>query len=214
MSTLSDTVDLLAVTSDAHDRALAALEDPESGALAAVAWCSGHLVGADCVLYAAAQRHTKNGRQRVRALRAVDHALQQALCRLDRRVTGDVHLVGVPVGTVAQQVRERLLVHADAERRLVASLQAVLGPEEQQALAEALRAATLDAPTRPHPHTRHTPLSSLVARIDAAVDRVRDTMDNRVVPTGRPARAARPCGRWGSYLMGVPYPEDEQARPR
>lgn len=212
MSTLHDTVDLLAVTSEPHDRALTALEKPGSDALAAVAWMSGHLVAADCVLYAAAQRHAKNGRKRVHALRAVDHALQQALCRLDRRLTGDVHLVDVPVATVAQQVREGLLAHADGERRLVTSLQAVLDPAEQRALAEALLAATLDAPSRPHPHTRHSPLSSLVARIDAAVDRVRDTMDNRVVPTGRPTRGARPSGRWGCYLMGVPYPEDEQAR--
>lgn len=212
MSTLADTVDLLAVTTGPHDRTLAALEDPSSGALAAVAWCSGHLVAADCVLYAAAQRHAKNGRNRVRALRAVDHALQQALCRLDRRLTGDVHLVDVPVETIAQQVKELLRTHADGERRLVASLQAVLGPAEQQELAETLLAATLDAPSRPHPHTRHSPLSSLVARVDAAVDRARDTMDNRVVPTGRPARRARPSGRWGCYLMGVPYPGDEQRR--
>jgi hypothetical protein len=212
MSTLPDTVDLLAVTTGPHDRTLAALEDPDSGALAAVAWCSGHLAGADCVLYRAAQRHAKNGRQRVRALRAVDHALQQALCRLDRRLTGDVHLVGVPVEAIAQQVKELLRAHADGERRLVGSLQAALGPAEQQELAEALLAATLDAPSRPHPHTRHTPLSSLVARIDAAVDRVRDTMDNRVVPTGHPPRGARPSGRWACYLMGVPYPQDEQVR--
>ena len=209
MTTLQDTADLLAVATDPHDRALAALDDPGTGALAAVAWLSGHLVGADCVLYTAAERHTRNGRQRVRDLRAVDHALQQALCRLDRRMTGDVHLVDVPVADVAQQVRDRLLVHADAERRLVASLRAVLGPAEQQALAEALRAATLDAPSRPHPHTRHTPLSPLVARVDAVVDRVRDTLDNRVVPTGRPPAAARASGRWSCYLMGVPYPQDE-----
>ena len=212
MSTLPDTVDLLAVVTEPHERALAALEDPGSGPLAAVAWCSGHLVAADCVLYGAAQRHARNGRQRVRALRAVDHALQQALCRLDRRLTGDVHLVDVPVSVIAQQVRERLLAHAEGERRLIASLQAVLGPAEQQELAEALSTVTLDAPTRPHPHTRHTPASSLVARIDAVVDRVRDTLDNRVVPTGRPPRAARASGRWGCYLMGVPYPEDEKTR--
>lgn len=212
MSTLSDT-DLLAVVTEPHDRALTALEDPESGALAAVAWCSGHLVGVDRVLYAAAQRHTRNGRQRVHALRALDHALQQALCRLDRRLTGDVHLVDVPVATIAQEVRGLLSAHAEGEQRLVASLQAVLDPAEQQELAQALLAATLDAPSRPHPHTRHTPLSSLVARIDAVVDRVRDTMDNRVVPTGRPPRGARPSGRWACYLMGVRYPQDERSRP-
>jgi hypothetical protein len=209
MSTEVQKVDLLRAIDAAHDQALAALEDPERTGCVAVAHCSAHLAAVDCVLYAAARRRVRDGRLRVRSARSADRALQQAVCRLDRRLTGDVHLGDVPLEDLARQVEERLLVHADVERRLVGSLQVLLGPDEQQALADALDRAATSAPTRPHPHTRHTPLASLVARLDAGVDRVRDVMDNRVVATGRSARAARRPGRWGCYLMGVPYPERE-----
>lgn len=199
-------VDLLAVVDEPHDLVLAALEDPEVGGLSAVTWCSEHLVAADRVLYRAAQRHVPDAKRRVHAARAADHALQQALCRLDRRLTGDVHLSVRTVDALAEQVRERLQVHAQAERRLVAALVEALAPGEQQELAHRLAAATTAAPTRPHPHTRHTPLSALVARVDAVVDRARDVLDNRTVPSDRRVRGARVPGRWGCYLMGAPFP--------
>lgn len=210
MSTDVQKVDLRSAVDTAHDHVLAELADPARTGWAAVARCSAHLAAADCVLYRAARRRVRDGRLRVRSARAADRALQQALCRLDRRLTGDVHLAGVPLEDLAGQVRERLRAHAELERSLACSLQVVLAPEERQALVDALQRAATSAPTRPHPHTRHTPLASLVARLDAGVDRVRDVMDNRVVATGRAVRPARPAGRWGSYLMGVPYPERER----
>jgi hypothetical protein len=209
-----DTTDLLAAASDPHTHALQALDDGEAEALVAVGWCSAHLAAADCVLYSAVQRRIPNGRRQVRAARSGDRALQQALCRLDRRLTGAVHLVDVPVAHLAEQVRERLLAHADTERHLVQSLQAVLDPGEQQQLVRSLIDATSCAPTRPHPHLRHTPLAALVARVGAAVDRARDVLDNRVAPTGAPPVSARPAGRWGCYLMGVPSPQREQVGSR
>lgn len=196
---------------DPHARALAALERPEPDALAAIAWCSAHLAAADCVLYARAERHVRNGRQRVRGARAIDHTLQQALCRLDRRLTGDVHLAEVTVDDLVHELRKRLLLHVDSERRLVQSLEVVLDRGAQEELADRLREATAVAPSRPHPHTRHTRLAPLLARVDAGVDRVRDVMDNRVVPTARPPRTPRRAGRWGCYLMGTPYPEKERS---
>lgn len=211
---LRNSTPLLSAVDEPHTRALAALESPDGDALAAVAWCSAHLAAADCVLYAWARRHVRNGRQRVRAARAVDHALQRSLCRLDRRLTGDVHLVDVTVDDLVCEVRGRLLLHVDSERRLVESLQAVLDQSLQEELADRLREATADAPSRPHPHTRHTPLAPLLARIDAGVDRVRDVMDNRVVPTAHPPRTPRRAGRWGCYLMGTPYPETDRSRSR
>jgi hypothetical protein len=213
MSTAPDlAVDLLAVVSEPHSHALAALDEPEGEGLAAVAWCSAHLVAADRVLYAAVRKSVPRGRRELRAVRAVDHALQHAVFRLDRRLTGAVHLVALPVAVFAADVRTALRAHADAERRLVELLQERLSPQEQQALADALPAAMADAPTRPHPHTRHTPLAGLVARVDAGVDRVRDVLDNRVAPLGRRRRPARPMGRWGAYLTGTPYPEEPQPR--
>ncbi|MEX2289451.1 MAG: hemerythrin domain-containing protein [Mycobacteriales bacterium] len=206
-------VDLLAVSSEPHDRALAALED-RVGPLAAVAWCSAHLAATDRVLYAAGKRRLPGGRGRVNALRAVDRSLQQALCRLDRRLTGDVHVADVPIATLADEVRDRLRQHAEAERELVEALSTALTAPEREKLAHRLARAMATAPSRPHPHNRHTPLSTLLCWADALVDRVRDAMDNRVDPTGRPARVVRPPGRWGCYLMGTPYPTDAVAADR
>lgn len=206
-------LDLLAVVEEPHDLVLAALEDPQVGGLSAVTWCSEHLVAADQVLYVAAQRRLVDGRRRVRALRAADHLLQQALCRLDRRLTGDVHLSVRSVDALAAQVRERLQGHAEAERQLVAALAGELALREQRELADRLAEATATAPTRPHPHTRHTPLAALVARVDAAVDRARDVLDSRTVPADRRVRHAREPGRWGCYLMGAPFPRTTQDEP-
>lgn len=210
---MTDAIELRAAAGDPHQRALAALEDPEHGSHAAVAWCSAHLCAADSVLYAAAQRRLPDGRTRVAALRVLDHRLQQALCLLDRRVTGDVHLAGLAVETYAQAVRVQLQAHAEAEDRMVEQLVAQLSPSDQAELSGRLGKAMQNAPTRPHPYTRHTPLSRLIARLDATVDRVRDVLDNRVVPT--PQRPRIPCvpGRWGSYLMAQPYPSVKQQLP-
>lgn len=210
----TDVPDLLTVSSETHTRVLTALDDPEHDGLVAVAWCSAHLAAVDQVLYAALQRLVPGGaRDELHLMRLLDHRLQQAVCRLDRRLTGDAHLVNVSFQRLADDVRDALLAHADQEARLVRVLQALLTPAEQWELAEALPAATVAAPTRPHPHTPHTPLAGLVARIDAGVDRIRDVMDNRVPQLGRRTRPARPMSRWGAYFTGSPYPQEPTALP-
>lgn len=214
MSNGSRELSLRAAVTEPHDRALGALDDAAPDAPVAVAWCSAHLAAADHVLYAAVQRHVPDGRRRVRGARQIDHAFQQAVCRLDRRLTGDLHLSDVPVEVLVDQVRKLLQAHTEAEHELVLDLEALLDRREQQELAASLSAATGDGPTRPHPHTRHTPASGLVAWVDAAVDRARDAMDNRVVSVGRRQRATRPVGRWGSYLLGTPYPTDADTQQR
>lgn len=207
--------DLVSVVAEPHTRARAALQEPQQGSLPAVAWCSAHLTAVDTVLYKAVRRQLpRSAREHLRAACRADHALQQAVYRLDRRITGDIHLVHLPVERLAAEVGHALNAHVVAEERVVARLQALLSAQEQQELADALAAATAEAPTRPHPHTRHTPLARLVARVDAGVDRVRDVLDNRVAPLGRRTRPARPMGRWGAYLTGTPYPEEPQVMTR
>jgi hypothetical protein len=207
-----DTTDLRSSVEVPHHLALDGLGGRDRDRLAAVAWCSAHLAAADRVLYAAAERHLPDGPRRVRALRAVDHFVQQAVCRLDRGLTGDAHLCQLPVEALAEEARRALREHADAERPLVDELMTVLDRAEQERLARRLAAAMRRAPTRPHPHTPHTPLSGLVGYVDAGVDRLRDLMDNRVVPTPHATRPARAPGRWASYLMGAPYPRPDAPR--
>ena len=56
-----DARDLPSAVLAPHDLALAALKDPDPGPLAAVAWCSAHLVAVHRVLYAAARRRLPDG---------------------------------------------------------------------------------------------------------------------------------------------------------
>ena len=200
------TEDLPTAACAPHEMAFAALDDAEGSAFAAVAWCSAHLVAAHRVLYAEAAKRLPDGARRVRAQRAVDHRLEQAVCRLDRKLTGDTHLCATSVTELAEDVRGVLSEHAAGEAELVADLIGVLDDEEQEQLATRLARAMRCAPTRPHPHTRRLPLGALVSRLDACIDRARDLMDNRLAPTPYAARAPRTPGRWGCYLMGTPYP--------
>lgn len=207
--------DLPALVNQPHDRALAALQDGAVDPLAALAWCCTHLAATDGVLYPSVQRHVPDGRRRVHEARADDHLLQQTLCRLERRLTGAVRHDTLPVSALLHEARVALRVHVENEAEMLELLVPLLEQDEQQQLATRLTAATAAGPTRPHPHTRHTPLSPLLARIDAAVDRVRDVMDNRQALAGRPPRPALTPGRWACYAMGMPYPPAERpARQR
>lgn len=208
-----DADDLPTAACAPHEMAFAALDDSEGGASAAVAWCSAHLVATQRVLYTAAARRLPDGTRRTRVQRAVDHRLLQAVCRLDHKLTGDAQLSSVSVAALGDEVRALLKEHAQAEDRLVAELMTVLDAQEQQQLAQRLAKAMRCAPTRPHPHSGHLPLGALVARLDACVDRIRDLMDNRVVPTPQALRSARVPGRWACYLMGTPYPVVTETTP-
>jgi hypothetical protein len=212
MSThIHGSAELARTAAEPHDVVLQALDaDP----LTAVAWTSAHLVAVDQVLYGAMRRHVPRARTRLRLVRQVDRDLQRAVCRLDRRLTGDHHLAELPVEQLAHEVRTCLHEHAQVESTVLDALVDELSEDHLQRLTLRLNDVMATAPTRPHPHTRHTPLSGLVARIDAEVDRARDLMDNRVVDTGRPRRAVRPLGRWGAYLTGTPYASSGADRPR
>ncbi len=208
----TDDRDLSSLAARAHEHVVTALEEPEQQGPAGVAWCSAHLGAVDAVLHAEAHRRVPQARDRLRAARDADRVLQHALGRLDRRLTGDTHLDHVPVERVVGEVLSALDAHARTEERLLEPLVAALSVEERGELAERLEAATVDAPTRPHPHVPHTPFTPAVERLEAAVDRVRDALDNRVGATGRPLPAPRPLGRWGSYLTGSPWPDREVRR--
>jgi hypothetical protein len=209
----SGPVELLSELEHAHRHALAALDDPGTSSLAAITWASAHLAAVEHVLYPAAAAALPDGPARVRSLRARDHSLQLALWHLDRRLTGDVHLSGVAVADLEEQVRAGLAVHTEAEAQLVGRLKAALDVEQQRELDNRLSAAMLKAPTRPHPDTRHGRLTGRTAFwFGGVVDRLRDGLDSRSVPTPHTLPVRRPMGRWGAYAMGVPFGREHGQR--
>ncbi|MCW2606920.1 MAG: hypothetical protein JWO60_1613 [Frankiales bacterium] len=189
---------------EAHGRVAAALADPAVNSLVAVSWGAGHLAAVARVLYPAAARTLPDGRARVRRQLAVDRRLQQDLWRLDRLLTGDARLAGSRVREVEQAVRRRLQQHADGARRLVVDVRVALSAQERDDLDHRLAVALRDGPTRPHPYTPHSRLAGRPTFwFWGVVDRARDLLDGRSVPTPRPVAVRRPVGRWGAYLMGA-----------
>lgn len=200
--------DLLTDVEHAHEHALAALDDPAQSPLAAVTWASAHLAAVTRVLHPLACRTLPDGRQRVRAQAATDHRLELALWELDRRLTGDVQQQHVPIELLVDRVRSALQAHAHEEHDLVATLHDALDEQQRTAVGEQLSAALLRAPTRPHPDTRHGRLvGGLAFWVDGLVDRMRDGMDSRIVPTPRRVPTPRPMTRWGAYALGAASPE-------
>lgn len=192
-----------------HEAALAVLDDPEASSLGAVAWLSVHLAAVDRVLYRAAER-LPDGAAQVTEQLHVDRALMQALWRLDRALTGDVHHRDVPVPRLERDVRELLTEHERGERRLLDALEAALDDDGQRELAQDLAKALPRSPTRPHPHVPHQRHGAgLVQWVESVVDRARDLMDSRVVPTPRPEPVLRRVTRWGAYGMAREFGQDE-----
>jgi hypothetical protein len=196
------------VADRAHAEASRALgEQP----LTAVAWCSAHLVAVERVLHPAVARQVSGSKHMLREARRADLELERAVNRLDRRLTGDVHLAGTPVDALTEQVGEHLRRHTSAEQELLVALGGVLDEEAAHRLAIRLHEETGRAPTRPHAHAARAHLAAHVGYpFDAWLDRWRDLMDNRVVEGLRDAPAPRPCGPWGYYLAGVPFPGGEE----
>ena len=203
--------DLLRDVEHAHRHAGAALDDPAQSPLAAVTWGSAHLAAVTHVLHPLACGTLPDGRQRVRAQAATDHRLELALWQLDRRLTGDVQLQRVGVPALVGAVRRALDAHAEQERALVADLAEHLAPERLEQVGADLARALLRAPTRPHPDTRHGRLvGGLAFWADGIVDRIRDSLDSRTVPTPRRVVVPRPMTRWGAYALGGALPKDDR----
>jgi hypothetical protein len=211
MTTIPSSLGLTDAVEAAHEHVRAALDDAQVNPLVAVGWAAAHLAAVERTLYPVAAHTVPAGRRRVRSQLGCDRRLHQALWRLDRRLTGDANAGTGPVDVLEQEVRQAVDAHAAGELPLVAQLERLLDVEAQRALVQRLDEAVLRAPSRPHPNTPHLRLTDgAVFRLDALVDRWRDLMEGRPESTPRRRRPARRPGRWGSYLMAMPYPEQEQ----
>ncbi len=196
-----------------HREAYEALEDPGHRVLDAVGWISAHVAAADRVLYPAARPLLPDGGALLRAQRMTDRRLLAATWRLDRRLTGAVTHVRLPVDALTNEVERWLGRHLEGEQRLLDAVRE-LEQESRRRLVERLATATAHAPTRPHPLAPHARVLGVAAfRLDAAIDRIRDTLDTRHVPVPRPERAPVAPGRWGLYALGVVQREGPDAAP-
>ena len=203
--------DLLRAVEHAHQSALAVLDDPDRSSLGAVTWLSVHLAAVDRVVYRAAERAAPAGAARLPRQRHTDHQLVQALWRLDRRLTGDVHHGAVPVPELEREVRDLLASHAAGEHQVLQALSTALDHDRLRSLADDLQKAMLRCPTRPHPDVPHNRVTArVVSWVEGVVDRARDLMDSRSIPTPRPAPVLPPVTRWGTYGTAMPsWPEPD-----
>lgn len=186
----------------AHDYALAALDDAMANSLVAVTWSSAHLAAVERVLHPQAARLLSGGRERVRAQTLVDSRLQRALWRLDRSLTGDVHMRGIRRDPLEDAVRVALREHAEGEHDLLTDLNVELDDDQRQDISRRLAVAMMRGPTRPHPTRPLGGRTRMAFWFGGVVDRARDGMDGRSVPTPRRPVSPLPMTRWGAYMVG------------
>jgi hypothetical protein len=195
----SEQRDLRTDVEHAHRHARAVLDDPTASPLAAVAWLSTHLGAVERVVYPLAKARVPDGPARVGAQLRTDQRLHVATHRLDRYATGDVHLGGASRRDLQEAVRLSLAEHEQGELALLDDLCAALAPAEQAELAERLARTLLRSPTRPHPSVHPGRMRGLALWAEGIVDRTRDLLDSRVVPTPRRPVSTRAVTRWGAY---------------
>lgn len=114
------------------------------------------------------------------ARNAEEHAATELLSRLE-----DLDVDSAEFGALAEQLRDDVVRHAEAEEREeFPRIVDQVAVEERQALGTRLLRAERAAPTRPHPSTAGAgPAAHLLAGpLVAVVDRVRDAL------SGRPGR--------------------------
>lgn len=186
----------------AHAHAVQALD--ERAPLVVVTWLSAHLATTDRLLHPVVRSTLADGRGRVDALRRTDHVLLDALWRLDRHTTGDVHQGRVDGEVLLEAVRRALAAHVAAEEALLTLLRTALGPEGAGQLEARLNALLPHSPTRPHPEVWRVPgLAGATFRLEALLDRSRDLLDSRVVPTPRVPVTVTPMTRWGRWATAA-----------
>jgi hypothetical protein len=172
-----------------------------------VAWISAHVAAVHRILLPAIARG--NGGRHVRRQRGIDHELLKATWQVDRALTGDVHNAAVPRDRLLQTLRALLDAHTAAEQAVL-DVAARLDDGALRKLRDDLEAATMHAPTRPHPFTPDKPAGAAVFKLEALVDRVRDALDARHVPVPRRRAPRHIPGRWGLYALGSAEVEPKQ----
>jgi hypothetical protein len=171
---------------------------------APIARLSAHMSVAETILYPAARRALPDQARWVDELYAGNREIMSVLRAIEQILYGDARLPRESFEDLVTQLDEQTARLDDEENRLVADLEAALGPERSALLAEQLRDGLAHAPTRPHPHLPHGgPLAKAAMRLLSRWDHLLDALNARE-GAGVRVRVAPPPGLWGSYLLGRP----------
>jgi hypothetical protein len=199
------------------DAAASASDAPElrfRWARASAALC-GHCAAMQLVVVPAARDRVPAG-QVDRQLSASRRVLLR-MRQLEQLLAGDAFGPHTSAEVVTAALREALTDYRYAEMKLVAALTAALPDDERAALALRLAAAQQRGATRPHPHVpQWRPVAGPAFWFNRQWDDLLDNLDNRSVPAAE-ARRVRPLSLWGSYVTGMPLPDQartESARER
>jgi hemerythrin superfamily protein len=121
-----------------------------------------------------AVRHTEGGDAVVDARVAEEHRAKELLVTLDR-IGPDAE----GFDTLLLQLRDDVLAHAEHEERdEFPRLRTRYDAQELRSLADAVRAAEMIAPTRPHPGVESPAANFVLGPPTAVVDKVRDLIRN------------------------------------
>jgi hypothetical protein len=184
-------------------RARVALTEQPARPMDAVAWMSAHLATVERMLLPRidAVLHDDAG---IAELRRLGAAVYVATRRLEQIHAGDGQLRRIDAARLRHLALHAIDEYETAEHRLVCHLSDQLDETERAQLASAYLTTLAAAPTRPHPHAPHRGLlGALAFRVDAARDRVLNTLDSRPVPIPRQPRRRTEPGRWTMYALGA-----------
>jgi len=175
-----------------------------------VATLSRHLAAVEDVVYPAARRDVDNGPSRVAQQVRLSRGLELTMRALVGTFYGDAYYPSEVRDLLWDRMSKLLTLHDDAERPVVADLDAHMSPPEKRTFMVEFAEAVESAPTRPHPYSPHsTWLSPAQHRLWAIADRAMDSMDNRIIPAVRRPQITDPDSLLTQYLSGSPQFAEE-----
>jgi hypothetical protein len=174
-----------------------------------------HLGAEAEVLHPAARKLLPDGTSAVAASAPCHQTLQRQMRVLEQHLWGDARSAPAEMAPLREDVEATFAEHVRHDEALASRVDEALDPDERRSKVDQLRRATMQAPTRPHPHApQRGPLARPVRWLAGRWDDVLDTVDVRSTAGRRRARAPQPLSLWGGYVVGhSPASRDERRLP-
>lgn len=175
---------------------------------------SRHLLGMEVAVCPEVAHRVADGPDRVRAHLRGARRMELTMRRIEQILWGDARAPRIPLDVLLDELVVQMSEHRAEESRMLAALDAQLGPDRAAAVAAHLRKATAHAPTRAHPLApRRLHLTRAMYRPVGFLDHVRDTLSSRSIPSAEPPRRKQ-VGLWGAYALGRPLDRPDEESPR